>query len=111
MEALGEDGVPLNCGHLYHAKCVIPWLQKGGGCPTCRDPQNEVAELDLKYPAPAQRIGNWLYWRDLDVRIDSGYRYARSSARTINPDHREPEQGFSTHYCHSGPFWSFRCGC
>lgn len=37
MEALVEDGVPLNCGHLYHAKCVIPWLQRGGGCPTCRD--------------------------------------------------------------------------
>ena len=38
MEALGEDGVPLNCGHLYHAKCVIPWLQKGNrSCPTCRD--------------------------------------------------------------------------
>ena len=46
------------------------------GCPTCREPQDEVAELDLKYPAPAQRIGNRLYWRDLDVRIDSGYRYA-----------------------------------
>jgi predicted small lipoprotein YifL len=46
------------------------------GCPTCRDPQNEVAELDLKYPAPAQRIGNQLYWRDLDIRVGSGYRYA-----------------------------------
>lgn len=45
-------------------------------CPTCRDPQDEVAELDIRFPAPAQRIGNRLYWRDLDVRLDSGYRYA-----------------------------------
>ena len=46
------------------------------GCPTCRDPQDQVAELDSTYPAPGQRIGNRLYWRDLDVRIGSGYRYA-----------------------------------
>lgn len=46
------------------------------GCPTCRDPQNEVAELDLGYPAPGQRFGNRIYWRDLDIRIGSGYRYA-----------------------------------
>lgn len=46
------------------------------GCPTCRAPQDQVAELDLKSPAPGQRIGSRLYWRDLDIRIGSGYRYA-----------------------------------
>jgi len=46
------------------------------GCPTCRDPQTEVAEIELKYPEPAQRIGKRLYWRDLDIRIGTGYRYA-----------------------------------
>jgi predicted small lipoprotein YifL len=46
------------------------------GCPTCREPLDEVAELDLSYPAPGQRIGNRIYWRDLDIRIGSGYSYA-----------------------------------
>ncbi|MBW2474043.1 MAG: fibronectin type III domain-containing protein [Deltaproteobacteria bacterium] len=46
------------------------------GCPTCRDPQTEVAEIELKYPEPAQRIGKRLYWRDLDIRTGTGYRYA-----------------------------------
>jgi hypothetical protein len=46
------------------------------GCPTCRDPQVEVAELDLNAPEPAQRIGSRIYWRDLDIRPGSGYRYA-----------------------------------
>ncbi len=46
------------------------------GCPTCRDPQTEVAEIELKYPDPAQRIGKRLYWRDLDIRPGTGYRYA-----------------------------------
>ena len=46
------------------------------GCPTCRDPLVEVAELDLNSPSPAQRVGNRIYWRDLDIRPGSGYRYA-----------------------------------
>ena len=46
------------------------------GCPTCREPLEEVAELDLSFPAPGQRIGNRIYWRDLDIRIGSGYSYA-----------------------------------
>lgn len=46
------------------------------GCPTCRDPQTEVAEIELKYPDPAQHIGKRLYWRDLDIRPGTGYRYA-----------------------------------
>ena len=45
-------------------------------CPTCRDPQTEVAEIDLNHPAPAQHIGKRLYWRDLDIRPGTGYRYA-----------------------------------
>lgn len=46
------------------------------GCPTCREPQEEVVQIDLKYPAPGQRIGNRLYWRDVDIRLLNGYRYA-----------------------------------
>jgi len=46
------------------------------GCPTCRDPQTEVAEIELVYPDPAQRFGKRLYWRDLDIRTGTGYRYA-----------------------------------
>lgn len=46
------------------------------GCPTCRDPQIEVAELALNNPEPGQRISNRIYWRDLDIRPGSGYRYA-----------------------------------
>lgn len=46
------------------------------GCPTCRDPQTEVAEIELNHPEPAQRIGKRIYWRDLDIRPDTGYRYA-----------------------------------
>jgi hypothetical protein len=48
------------------------------GCPTCRDPQVVMVTLELKSPAPGQRIGKRMYWRDLDIRSGSGYRYAIS---------------------------------
>ena len=46
------------------------------GCPTCRTPEDEVAELDIKDPTPGQRIGKRIYWRDFDIREGTGYRYA-----------------------------------
>ena len=46
------------------------------GCPTCREPQIEVAELDINFPDPGQRIGNRIYWRDLDIHPGGGYRYS-----------------------------------
>ena len=29
--------MPLKCGHQYHGKCIVPWLQTKGTCPLCRD--------------------------------------------------------------------------
>ena len=60
MEVLGERGEPLNCGHLYHAKCVIPWLQKNRSCPTCRDKPrsdntNELGSDDEVTPEEGRR--------------------------------------------------------
>ncbi|MDH3998623.1 MAG: hypothetical protein OET90_07265 [Desulfuromonadales bacterium] len=45
------------------------------GCPTCRDPEESVAKIELKYPAPAQLISGRLYWFDPDVQQGRGYRY------------------------------------
>ncbi len=44
-------------------------------CPTCREPQEPVASLDLDFPAPAQRIGQRIYWRDTTILPGNGYRY------------------------------------
>jgi len=46
------------------------------GCPTCRTPEDEVAELSIKDPTPGQRIGDRIYWRDFDIRTGTGYSYA-----------------------------------
>ena len=26
----------INCGHLFHAKCIKPWLLKSKLCPNCK---------------------------------------------------------------------------
>ncbi len=45
-------------------------------CPTCRDPEEVVAKIDLYLPEPAERVGDRFYWRDTDVLPKYGYRYA-----------------------------------
>ena len=46
------------------------------GCPTCREQHDRVADIDLHYPDPAQRITDRIYWTDHDIVSGSGYRYA-----------------------------------
>ncbi len=58
------------------------------GCPTCREPQQEVSLIELKYPAQSQRIGDRIYWRDHDIQIPGGYRY--SIAPVIIGNHEGP---------------------
>jgi predicted small lipoprotein YifL len=69
-----QDGSPVEDLTGFRVKRLTYDIAQG--CPTCQDPQDEVAELDIKYPAPGQRIGDRIYWRDLDILPDRGYRYA-----------------------------------
>lgn len=45
------------------------------GCPTCRDPDQLVAELNLMRPEPAVRIDKRFYWRDAAVAPGTGHAY------------------------------------
>ncbi|PJF17075.1 hypothetical protein PSACC_03123 [Paramicrosporidium saccamoebae] len=31
-----DETIRLDCGHLFHAGCVVPWLKKVASCPVCR---------------------------------------------------------------------------
>lgn len=35
----------LPCDHLYHTKCIFPWLQRNASCPYCRArlPNSEIS--------------------------------------------------------------------
>ena len=32
----GDKLIRMNCSHVYHQSCLLPWLQKRNTCPNCR---------------------------------------------------------------------------
>ncbi|KIH58581.1 zinc finger, C3HC4 type [Ancylostoma duodenale] len=46
---LGELVVELQCHHIFHCQCVVPWLQQRPSCPICRQ---EVVASQFPDPAP-----------------------------------------------------------
>jgi E3 ubiquitin-protein ligase RNF115/126 len=33
---LDDETIRLDCGHLFHSGCVVPWLKRVASCPVCR---------------------------------------------------------------------------
>lgn len=67
LEDVNTKGVSkkLNCGHMFHFKCVYEWLKSGNTnahcCPTCRTPwRRPLTHLIYHIPEPPDFI-----WDDL----------------------------------------------
>ncbi|XP_061348017.1 E3 ubiquitin-protein ligase RING1-like isoform X2 [Gastrolobium bilobum] len=51
---LGENAKQMPCKHIYHADCILPWLEMHNSCPVCR---YELPTDDNDYEQRASRGG------------------------------------------------------
>lgn len=68
-----QDGGPAEELRGFHLYRMI--YSAAEGCPTCRDPEELVAAIELTRPEPARRVGKRLYWRDAAVAPGTGHAY------------------------------------
>ncbi|CAG7733892.1 unnamed protein product [Allacma fusca] len=44
---VGENVIRLDCEHIYHPDCILPWLKLHGTCPVCRKDLNQPEQMDV----------------------------------------------------------------
>lgn len=68
-----QDGEATDSLLGFHVYRMI--YDAAEGCPTCRDPEELVAAIELRRPEPAVRLGKRFYWRDAAVAAGTGHAY------------------------------------
>ncbi|MCM2265356.1 MAG: hypothetical protein NDI73_09215 [Desulfuromonadales bacterium] len=68
-----QDGAATDGLRGFHIYRMI--YEAAEGCPTCRDPEELVAAIELRHPEPAVRLGKRFYWRDAAVAAGTGHAY------------------------------------
>jgi hypothetical protein len=49
----------LGCNHLYHLKCIVPWLLRNTTCPCCRtevSEQENIKNIPLPEPPSLEEV-------------------------------------------------------
>ena len=49
MQDASSDTIALPCGHAFHRRCIVSWLQLNSSCPCCRAPV--PPSKPYRYPA------------------------------------------------------------
>ncbi|KYN36776.1 hypothetical protein ALC56_08567 [Trachymyrmex septentrionalis] len=57
---LSEPVRQLPCQHVYHAPCIVPWLELHGTCPICRQNLGDQNQAEANQDAAANIAGSTL---------------------------------------------------
>lgn len=53
LDCVGKCSTTLECGHTFHTKCILTWLNKNNSCPYCRNIVSEMKrENSITLPSP-----------------------------------------------------------
>merc|ERR1719160_1949219 len=70
---VGDRGVKLPCGHIYHKQCIMPWIKEHNTCPVCR--------YEMKTSAQGNGAGS-AYERDRAARMAQRSRHSESHSHS-----------------------------
>lgn len=73
--ALEEGVLCMPCSHVFHNKCVMPWLDMKQNCPICRfQLDNTIPSLEELELESVEGLLEKLQWAELKVDVDDGTR-------------------------------------
>lgn len=70
-DAIGQGAMLTQCGHRFHAGCIMPWLSSHNTCPNCR----QIAIPTRPAPVPRQGGGGLRKYRSKTRSKSKSRRY------------------------------------
>ncbi|KAL0098391.1 hypothetical protein PUN28_008358 [Cardiocondyla obscurior] len=89
---LSEPVRQLPCAHVYHAPCIVPWLELHGTCPICRQNLGDQNQAETNQDAGANIAGSTLAGSSFAAL----FRAANEANRTGQPISRTSSTSSST---------------
>ncbi|EFN74281.1 RING finger protein 115 [Camponotus floridanus] len=89
---LSEPVRQLPCQHVYHAPCIIPWLELHGTCPICRQSLGDQNSVEVNQDTGSNLTGSALAGSSFAAL----FRAANEASRTGQPISRTSSSSSST---------------
>ncbi|XP_011159598.1 E3 ubiquitin-protein ligase Iruka isoform X2 [Solenopsis invicta] len=89
---LSEPVRQLPCQHVYHAPCIVPWLELHGTCPICRQNLGDQNQAEANQDTAANIAGSALAGSSFAAL----FRAANEASRTGQPISRTSSTSSST---------------
>ena len=111
-DASGQHaGMKLQCGHIFHQSCILPWLAAHQTCPCCRA---EVRQCHQIIPSPAElalRFSEEQLTRKIKFGLNSeSYLMAKKIEGLMMSDKKEDNQLLKVDYTIDNPSSPHLCG-